>query len=82
MNSWQSFKNRCYAAQKKQQQFINILSAKERNINRSDIDRHRSMQPGAADVDQQIILKNALLNSTMRFNANNNSDIDIVSTIE
>lgn len=84
LNSWQSFKNRCYAAQKKQQQFIDLISAKERAKHRTDFDRQRLMHPGKvfSDVDQQIILKNALLNSTMRSNSNNNLNIDIVSIFE
>lgn len=79
LNSWQSFKNRCYAAQKKQQNFLDLLLAKERA--RQKLENNRQMQPGkvSAGVDQQKILKNALLNSTMRQNAINNTSIDVVS---
>lgn len=82
LNSWQSFKNRCYAAQKKQQHFLDLLVAKERAKQKAEIDRQRLMQPGKvfADVDPQKILKNALLNSTMRTNTLSNSSIDIVSS--
>lgn len=82
LNSWQSFKNRCYAAQKKQQQFLDLLVVKERAKQKADIDRQRLMQPGKvfAEIDPQKILKNALLNSTMRPNALSNSSIDIVSS--
>lgn len=93
LNSWQSFKNRCYAAQKKQQNFLDLLLAKERAKQKSENDRQRQLQPGkaasvaaanpvvttAAIDDQQRILKNALLNSTMRPNAVNNTSIDVVS---
>lgn len=84
LNSWQSFKNRCYAAQKKQQNFLDLLMAKERAKQKSDNERQRQLQPAKAPVsimdgDQQRILKNALLNSTMRPNSTNNSSIDIVS---
>lgn len=78
LNSWQSFKNRCYAAQKKQQNFLDLLLAKERA--RQKLENNRQMQPGkVSGVDQQKILKNALLNSTMRQNAINNTSIDVVS---
>ncbi|XP_055304076.1 zinc finger protein hangover [Sitodiplosis mosellana] len=82
LNSWQSFKNRCYAAQKKQQNFIDLLLAKERAKQKAENDRKRQLQPGkvapvAIVDDQQRILKNALLNSTMRSNAVNNSSIDV-----
>lgn len=82
LNSWQSFKNRCYAAQKKQQNFLDLLMAKERAKQRAENDRQRQLQQSksSGDNDQQRILKNALLNSTMRSTSNNNSSIDVVST--
>lgn len=83
LNSWQSFKNRCYAAQKKQQTFLDLLLAKERAKQKLENERQRLIQPAAKvssiDGDAQRILKNALLNSTMRPNSINNSSIDIVS---
>lgn len=83
LNSWQSFKNRCYAAQKKQQNFLDLLLAKERAKQKLENERQRLIQPAAKvpsiDNDAQRILKNALLNSTMRPNSINNSSIDIVS---
>lgn len=88
LNSWQSFKNRCYAAQKKQQNFLDLLLAKERAKQKAEHDRQRQLQSGkttsgnastATVEDQQRILKNALLNSTMRSNAVNNTSIDVVS---
>lgn len=83
LNSWQSFKNRCYAAQKKQQNFLDLLLAKERAKQKLENERQRLIQPAAKvpsiDGDAQRILKNALLNSTMRPNSINNSSIDIVS---
>lgn len=82
LNSWQSFKNRCYAAQKKQQNFLDLLLAKERAKQKLEKERQRQMlRPNtSADGDQQKILKNALLNSTVRSNpAHHNSSIDVVS---
>lgn len=80
LNSWQSFKNRCFAAQKKQQNFIDLLLAKERAKQKIEYDRQRQLQQSKSSTDdQQRILKNALLNSTMRTNAVNNSSIDVVS---
>lgn len=90
LNSWQSFKNRCYAAQKKQQNFLDLLLAKERAKQKTEHDRQRQLQSGkttsgtastATVEDQQRILKNALLNSTMRSNAVNNTSIDVVSVL-
>lgn len=86
LNSWQSFKNRCYAAQKKQQTFLDLLLVKERAKQKTENDRHRQVPQlgkttSSANDDQQRILKNALLNSTMRPNAVSNTSIDVVSII-
>ncbi|XP_031629010.1 zinc finger protein hangover-like isoform X2 [Contarinia nasturtii] len=80
LNSWQSFKNRCYVAQKKQQSFLDLLLAKERAKQKIENDRQRQLQQQgktSASDDQQRILKNALLNSTMRANAVGNTSIDV-----
>lgn len=83
LNSWQSFKNRCYAAQKKQQNFLDLLLAKERaKLQKPDNDRqqrHIHQDKTLTDYDQQRILKNALLNSTMHSNSSNNTTLDVVS---
>lgn len=81
LNSWQSFKNRCYAAHKKQQHFLDLLLAKERAKQKLEKERQRQMVRADTSIDggQQKILKNALLNSTVRSNTVNNSSIDVVS---
>lgn len=84
LNSWQSFKNRCHNAQKKQQQFLDVLMAKERMKQKPDfvhqnqlIDQQQQQQPQSNDSRQKI-LKSALLNSTSNSNGNNLSAIDFV----
>lgn len=87
LNSWQSFKNRCHNAQKKQQQFLDVMIAKERVKQRTDLaqlhqsaDRQQQQPQEKASNDfRQKILKNALLNSTSNSNGNNLSAIDVVS---
>lgn len=81
LNSWQSFKNRCYAAQKKQQNFLDLLLAKERAKQKLEKERQRQMLRAetSTGIDPQKILKNALLNSTTRSTTGNNSSIDVVS---
>lgn len=81
LNSWQSFKNRCFAAQKKQQNFLDLLLAKERAKQKLEKERQRQLPQAdtSTNNDLQKILKNALLNSTIRSNAANNSSIDVVS---
>lgn len=81
LNSWQSFKNRCYAAQKKQISFLDLLLAQERAKLKLEKERQRQiLRPDTSiDGDAQKILKNALLNSTIRSNTANNSSIDVVS---
>lgn len=91
LNSWQSFKNRCHNAQKKQQQFIDVMMAKERAKQKSDLaQQHQSIdreqqqqqqqpQEKASNDFRQKILKSALLNSTSNSNGNNLSAIDVVS---
>ena len=81
LNSWQSFKNRCYAAHKKQQNFLDLMLAKERAKQKLEKERQRQMLRTDTDTDQQKILKNALLNSTIRSNSVINSSIDVVSVI-
>lgn len=86
LNSWQSFKNRCNAAQKKQQTFLDIFLAKERAKKTVDIqmaaERQRQLQTqrALASAQQQRILKTALtqsMNSTP-YNTSNNSSVDVV----
>lgn len=85
LNSWQSFKNRCNAAQKKQQNLLDMVKerAKKATENTQQTDRMRQQQQKTT-VDQRI-LKTALMqaaNSTPYNNsANNNSSIDVVSNI-
>lgn len=84
LNSWQSFKNRCYAAQKKQQHFLDLLAAKERakqkaeNQQKIAFERQRTSQPEKAITDPQRILKTALLNATSNSNSTIDPSIDIV----
>lgn len=86
LNSWQSFKNRCNAAQKKQQTFLELKLAKERakqnTIQQQSIERQRQLQHEKSLNDSQKILKNALLNSTVNSNGSNLSAIDVVSIHE
>lgn len=79
LNSWQSFKNRCFAAQKKQQNFLELLLAKERAKQKLQKEQQRQLLQAGTSIDQQKILKNALLNSTMRSSTVNDSSIDVVS---
>lgn len=84
LNSWQSFKNRCYAAQKKQQHFLDVLAAKERakqkaeNQQKIAFERQRTSQQEKAITDPQRILKTALLNATSNSNSTIDPSIDIV----
>lgn len=87
LNSWQSFKNRCNAAQKKQQTYLDIFLAKERAKKTVDsiqlaAERQRQLQTqrALASAQQQRILKTALtqsLNSTP-YNTSNNNSVDVV----
>lgn len=82
LNSWQSFKNRCYAAQKKQQNFLDLLIVKEREKEKletikQNAERERQLVQEKALAEQQKILKKALMSTTP--NSNNNSHIDVVS---
>lgn len=87
LNSWQSFKNRCNAAQKKQQTFLDIFLAKERAKKTVDsvqmaVERQRQLQTqrALASAQQQRILKTALtqaMNSTP-YNTSNNNSFDVV----
>lgn len=85
LNSWQSFKNRCFAAQKRQQNFLDLWLAKERAKQKESIQQaavERQRQKAIFDAQQQRILKTALtqsLNSTPYSNSNNNSGVDVVS---
>lgn len=74
LNSWQSFKNRCNVAQKKQQHFAELKLAKERA---KQLVANQHKQVSVQSADSQKILKNALLNSTP--NNNPNASLDIVS---
>lgn len=59
------------------------MLAKERAKQKLEKERQRQIlqADGSIDSDQQKILKNALLNSTVRSNAANNSSIDVVSVL-
>lgn len=87
LNSWQSFKNRCNAAQKKQQTFLDIFLAKERAKKTVDsiqlaAERQRQLQTqrALASAQQQRILKTALTQSTNSTPYNNNTpnSLDVV----
>lgn len=83
LNSWQSFKNRCNAAQKKQQNFVDLLLAKERA--HKQLHKADGGQPPKAALgghlrlgdSSQRILKNALLNAGS--NVGDGGAIDTVS---
>lgn len=74
LNSWQSFKNRCYAAQKKQRGMLDLFLAKERarikNASQQQnqpqapsvvaANAQRQMEQYRQQLEQQRILKDAL----------------------
>lgn len=74
LNSWQSFKNRCYAAQKKQRGMLDLFLAKERarlkNVSQQQnqqqapavvaANAQRQMEQYRQQLEQQRILKDAL----------------------
>lgn len=75
LNSWQSFKNRCYAAQKKQRGMLDMFLAKERarlkNVSQQQqtqpqapavvaANAQRQMEQYRQQLEQQRILKDAL----------------------
>lgn len=85
LNSWQSFKNRCIAAQKKQSNYLEVLLAKDRaklQQNKSDGFAETAMKQQRRSLldTPQRVLKNALtqLHHSSPY-ANNNSSIDVVS---
>lgn len=87
LNSWQSFKNRCHAAQKKQQTFLDIFMAKERAKKTVDsiqmaAERQRQLQQqrALANAQQQRILKSALTQSMTAtpYTTSNTNSFDVV----
>lgn len=80
LNSWQSFKNRCHVAQKKQNSMLELFVAKQRSQQNASggispqkqrqLDQHRANQ-----LQQQRILKQALSQPTMAAAAANNASL-------
>ncbi|KAJ6637460.1 Zinc finger protein, partial [Pseudolycoriella hygida] len=95
LNSWQSFKNRCYAAQKKQRGMLDTFLAKERaRIKSASQQQNPQQTPPSANsqrqidsyrhqLEQQRILKDALSQpsgSSANKNAQNNIDVSFIKS--
>lgn len=94
LNSWQSFKNRCYAAQKKQRGMLDLFLAKERARLKNANQQHnqapavvaanaqRQMEQYRQQLEQQRILKDALSqpsgSSGYKNTQNNSVSMDVV----
>lgn len=83
LNSWQSFKNRCNAAQVKQRTMLEMYLAKERGRQQQQLQHSNSLQQRQRMVEQQQrnaiaqqrILKQALSQPTMAAAAANNASL-------